>query len=59
MKCPKCGYHNTKRGPIQKLNDAEIMKLRGNGWTLREIARQLGVTAGGIAYAIKRAKKKK
>lgn len=43
-----------KLGRPKKRNDAEIQRLRQEGLSIREIAKQLGVSAGAVQRALKK-----
>jgi len=41
-----------------KLSDAEIMKLRGLGYSQNEIAKKFKISPGQVQYALKKLKKR-
>ena len=57
MKCPTCnkpGFTPPLLGRPRELDDAEVRRLRKAGKSLREIAKELGVSLGGIQRSLKR-----
>lgn len=39
------------------MSDAEVVQLRQMGWSFRRIASELGMSLGGVQWALKRAEK--
>lgn len=55
MKCPKCGYQPKpkKPGRPRSVDRGQVLALSKQGYSLRAIAKVLGVTHGAIAQILK------
>ena len=53
MKCPKCGFQ-PKLGRPRKIEREDVLTLRKKGYSLRAIAKLIGVSVSTVCVALRR-----